>query len=94
MITFISRLINLFRRPLSVSAEDIEIPDVPEALIRALERHHDEVKQCIPHAYTLSDISRQYRVSLQDVHEMYEHVVFRDDMKELERALRDGWQKQ
>ena len=90
MITFILRLINLFRRPLSVSAEDIAIPDVLEALIGALERHHDEVKQCIPHAYTLPDISRQYRVSLQDIHEMYEHVVFRDNMKELERALRDG----
>ena len=86
----ILRLINLFRQPLFVSPEDIAMPDVLEALIRALERHHDEVKQCIPHAYTLPDISRQYRVSLQDVHEMYEHVVFRDDMKELERALRDG----
>ena len=93
MITFILNLINLFKRSLFASAEGIEMPGVLEALIRALERHHDECKQCIPHACTLLDISRQYRVSLQNVHEMYEHVVFRDDMKELERALRDSWQK-
>lgn len=91
MLTFILSLINLFRRPVSISADNVAMSGIVDGFIMSLERHHDECKKCIPHACTLLDISRQFNVSLQDVHEMYEHVVFRDDMKELGRALRDDW---
>ena len=91
MISIIISFINLFKQPQSIPAPDPGYQDdIMGAIVQSLEQHHQEAKFLIPHSCTLEDISRLHDVPLGRVQELYEHVVFRDGIQELERTIRLG----
>ena len=91
MISIIVNLINLFKQPQSILAPNPgDQDDIMGAIVQSLEQHHQEAKLLMPHSCTLEDISRLHDVPLGRVQELYEHVVFRDDIQEVERTLRLG----